>query len=390
MKYDFIIYGSGISAKLSSIALAKEGFSVCIILDNKLDINKDTNLVTFLSSGSINYITTKISNFSELEKFQNITEIHCQHENLNGVTDQFIKFSEKEKGILGKIIPNIAIENCINNDLGQNKNLEIIENAEIINVNYSDTGVSVKLHNKGEYFGKLLIISTSKNENLLKNTNIKFIKKDFLQDALSIQVKGEFKKNNSAFQKFTQEGPIAFLPYNKNEASVVWSVHTTSQFLLEKEDLIREHIKSQLHEHISNLEICSIERHKLKFSFAKRLFFKKAVLIGNSAHNIHPIAGQGLNLSIKDIALFIKIVSKYKSIGYEINNDLILSKFDLDRKLDNTAYSFGTLTLDNILSSKNKTLNFFVGQGIKIVERNNFLKSFFIKSATGEKFFKSI
>ena len=122
----------------------------------------------------------------------------------------------------------------------------------------------------------------------------------------------------------------------------------------------------------------------------KRLFFKKAVLIGNSAHNIHPIAGQGLNLSIKDIALFIKIVSKYKSIGYEINNDLILSKFDLDRKLDNTAYSFGTLTLDNILSSKNKTLNFFVGQGIKIVERNKFLKSFFIKSATGEKFFESI
>ena len=86
----------------------------------------------------------------------------------------------------------------------------------------------------------------------------------------------------------------------------------------------------------------------------KSLFYKNIVLIGNIAHNIHPIAGQGLNLSIKDIALFVKQINKYKSLGYKLNDQMILEEFEMKRKLDNTAYSFGTFSLNGYFSSNNK------------------------------------
>ena len=89
-----------------------------------------------------------------------------------------------------------------------------------------------------------------------------------------------------------------------------------------------------------------------------KTFYQKYVLLGNVAHNIHPIAGQGLNLSIKDIALFLKQIIKYKSLGFRLNDQMILENFEAQRKLDNLSYSFGTFSLNGILSSNNKLLNF--------------------------------
>ena len=82
----------------------------------------------------------------------------------------------------------------------------------------------------------------------------------------------------------------------------------------------------------------------------KILYTKKQYCWGNIAHNIHPIAGQGLNLSIKDIAVFVNQIKKYKSLGYRLNDQMVLEEFEMKRKMDNTAYSFGTFLLDDIFS----------------------------------------
>ena len=145
-----------------------------------------------------------------------------------------------------------------------------------------------------------------------------------------------------------------------------------------------------MQKYIESLEIINSEKHTLKFSFAKKLFDKKIVLLGNIAHTIHPIAGQGLNLNIKDISLFVETMSKYKLIGYNINDNFILNDFDYKRKLDNTAYSFGTQTLEIMLSNNNKYINFAVSQGLKAVNRNKYIKKLIVNSATGKNFFNTI
>ena len=72
-----------------------------------------------------------------------------------------------------------------------------------------------------------------------------------------------------------------------------------------------------------------------------------------------------------------------------MNSKQILDKFDVERKIDNTFYSFGTLTLEGILTSKNKLINIAARGGFKLIQRSRNLKKLFIKSATGKSFFNS-
>ena len=76
----------------------------------------------------------------------------------------------------------------------------------------------------------------------------------------------------------------------------------------------------------------SNEKHQLRFVYTKNLVYKNTVLLGNIAHNIHPIAGQGLNLSVKDIAVFVNQIKKYKSLGYKLNDQMALDEFETKEK----------------------------------------------------------
>ena len=77
-------------------------------------------------------------------------------------------------------------------------------------------------------------------------------------------------------------------------------------------------------------------------------------------------------------------------MGYEVNNRMAFKEFDQLRKIDNAAYSFGTLALDKILKSKNTFLSMFANMGIKVLDKNNLIKSKIIKSATGVENFKAL
>ena len=89
-------------------------------------------------------------------------------------------------------------------------------------------------------------------------------------------------------------------------------------------------IEKYLHEYVTSMQIISLEKHSLQFTYAKIFFIKKTVLLGNIAHNIHPIAGQGLNY-IKDIALFVKLIRKYTSLGYRLNDKMIPKNLKLKK-----------------------------------------------------------
>ena len=390
MENEIILYGTSISAKITALALAKQNFSVSLIPDNDLKIKKklQSNLVTFLSNGSINYLSSIIKDFSIFNHSEPISQIECTMERATRRKEHSVNFRDRNK-LLGKIIKNSLLDKCLTSEIKQLENIKILDSSMIVQIDNKGDGIKLIFDNEQNIDSKLLIITSSNYKRLLKNLGINFIYHDFQQEALSIIVKGKIENINCAHQQFTSDGPLAFLPYLKNEASLIWSLKKNSKFL----SLNNSDLKLQLEEKLKKIveieEIISIEKFKLNMTYAKKLFDKNAVVMGNVAHNIHPIAGQGLNLSIKDTAQFTKLLCKYRAIGYEINDYQILKNFDLSRKIDNTAYSFGTLALDSILSSRNKILNYLTDKGFKIVESNKYLKRKLIQNATGSEFFKS-
>ena len=389
MDFDFVFYGAGISAKIAAVSLLKEGFKVCIIQDKK-KFSKNSNLVTFLSEGSINYLTTLVSNPANINNYTTIQKLNCSLTNSTGSKEEFIEFTDNKSNSLGKIIPNNILEGMFDEELSKLKNITIIKDETPIKINDASMNVEIFMESKNSIRAKVFILSSSNNHEMNRNLNIKFFSHDFNQIALSIKVIGQGQSEGCAYQKFSSDGPIAFLPYEKNEASIVWSVRDDSPFVSMNKSDLEKIINKKLNNFCQPLEIVDIEKHKLKFSFSRKLYSNKTVLIGNIAHNIHPIAGQGLNLSIKDISLFVKLVKNYKSIGYEINSSFIFEDYDVERKVDNTVYSFGTLALEEILSTQNKLVNAVSRKGISYLQKNNFMKKLFVGSATGKKYFNSL
>ena len=290
---------------------------------------------------------------------------------------------------MGKILPNKIISEQLATSLKENKNIDTLFKTKSIRKETRSNKVSIFIDEQKEIFARVLILSVN-DENLLEQNNIKFISQDLKQTAFSINVKGEFKKQNHAFQIFTSSGPLAFLPYSHNQASLVWSLKNGSKELNYEKSKLESKVNEYFEKEIGALKIENIETHKLNFLYAKKLYHGNTVLMGNIAHNIHPIAGQGLNLSIKDISLFVEVILKYTSLGYEVNNRMAFKEFDQLRKIDNAAYSFGTLALDKILKSKNTFLSMFANMGIKILDKNNLLKRKIIKNATGVENFKAL
>ena len=117
---------------------------------------------------------------------------------------------------------------------------------------------------------------------------------------------------------------------------------------------------------------------------AKKTFLQSIVLIGDAAHSIHPIAGQGLNLSIKDIVELKNQIDKFNYLGYPLGNSLSLSEYANLRFSDTTLYSFSTIYLDEIFKSRNYLLNKVSNFGIQSIEKNKIIKDLIIQSATGQ------
>ena len=386
MNYDFIIYGGGISSEIAALALAKNNFNVCYVKNQTVQ-KTESNLVTFLSSGSINYLCSIIDDPLEFNKFTDIEKISCRLASIKHGSS--IIFDNEPNSTLGKILPNKIISGQLALSLKENKNIDTLFKNKSIRKEIHSNKVSIVVDEQNEISAKVFILSIN-DKNLLDQNNIKFISQDLNQTALSINVQGDFKIQNHAFQIFTSSGPLAFLPYSNNKASLVWSLKNGSKELNYEKSKLENKVNSYFEKEIGILKIENIETHELNFLYAKKLYHGNTVIMGNIAHNIHPIAGQGLNLSIKDISLFVEIISKYASLGYEINNRMAFKEFNEIRKIDNAAYSFGTLALDKILKSKNTYLGMLVNMGVKVLNKNNFLKSKIIKNATGGESFKAL
>jgi len=385
MTYDFIIYGNGLSSKLLALALSKNNFKSLIIADQKPK-TKESNLVTFLSEGSIKYISKVLEAENIFSESEHIETLNCEHWASKKETK--LEFENPDKPMLGKIVPNTKIDEFFSNEiLSKSEHIHESDHYEITPI-IDDNKITItdKLGEKKS--AALLFYSSSNREHDLLNS-FEFVVKKLDQVAISASVNVKRKQHNVAYQLFTQDGPVALLPVQGNDASVVWSLEKNSTILKLQQTDLECQLNKLFEKHVSKLKIKNIQNQKLSFSYAKNMYQDKTVLIGNVAHNIHPIAGQGFNLTVKDISKIVYYITKYHSLGLDFNSNQVLESFSNSRKYDNFAFSFGTLAMENIFSNENNIIRNITSKGLRLINRSNKLKKFFIEKATGKTNFKN-
>jgi 2-octaprenyl-6-methoxyphenol hydroxylase len=379
IKNDIAIIGLGITSKLAALTLASENCKV-LILGQENPKPYDSNLVTFLSLNSIEFLKS-IGVKTLIDESVPINEISCSKlENYQSSNKFQINFKDKKE--MGRVVPNSNLSESLDNQIKINENINILNNIKIKNFKNEEANKSLLLDNGEEVFFNLLLVSDKKSHLINENFKRNIIKKDLSQTSIVMNV--STKTNNHAYQFFTKKGALAFLPINKDSASIIWSLDNNS---VELEYDIKEisEVLNKIFKQITNpISVIDLQKYKLNFEYAKKITHNSIVLIGDAAHSLHPIAGQGLNLSIKDIIELKNKINHYKYLGYKIGNSISLDEYEDVRQVDNTVYTFATNYLDKIFKSRNYIINTISNLGIANIERNNTLKNIIIKSATGQ------
>ena len=222
-----------------------------------------------------------------------------------------------------------------------------------------------------------LIINCEKNNIIVKSFFNKNFKKDYFSDAYTGIIFHQKIQNKKAIQIFTKYGPLAFLPLSNNQTSFVFSVYKEKKNLNEKNilELIRVYNKNYLIKKFSK-----IEKINLKFSFARNYFNGKILLFGDSLHQVHPLAGQGFNMTLRDLKILLNQIQNKIDLGLPLDSSL-LNEFEKKTKHSNLIYSTGINFIQDFFKLDNKFKNNYSEKIINFVGKNNFINNLFIKVA---------
>ena len=382
IKTDIAIIGLGITSKLTALALASEHRKVKIF-EQSNSITNTSNLVTFFSQNSINFLT-ELGIEDLINESMPIKEISCSKlEQYKSAKKFQIHFKEKNsKDEMGRIIINNSLNKSLDNQIKKNKNIIILNDTSVSEYKHQGANTKLILNNGEEIITHILIIADKKSNLINENFNNNQLKKELHQTSIVMNVKTN--TCGHAYQFFTNKGALAFLPINEKLASVIWSLDNTAPELNYDIETISEKINEIFISVTGKLEVMDIKKYKLNFEYAKKIISKSIILMGDAAHSLHPIAGQGLNLAIKDIIALKGKIEHFKYLGYSLGNEIILSEFQSERQTDNAIFTFATNYLDEIFKNRSFLINTISDFGLISVNRSNFIKNKIIKSATGQ------
>ena len=357
-----------IGNNLSNLVLAK------ILADKKISID-----LLYIENNKRNFNSRTIgiteSNFFFLKKsFKNykisgwpIRKIKIYNEKKLG---ELINFSNEDSENFFMVKYNYIYDKFLKT-VSRYKNIKFIKLTNNINEDY------FLKNNKYN-----LIINSEANNSITKKYFYQKIEKNYESLAFTCVIDHNKTNNNTAFQIFTIYGPLAFLPLSSNKTSIVFSFKSKKNI---NEKYILTLIKKyNLHYKIKKFG--KFEKFRIKFFMLRNYYYKNILSFGELLHRVHPLAGQGFNMTIRDIKVLSKLIDEKLSLGLELDNSILHDFQDRTKHLNyifgvgiDIIYEFFKLdnNANNILSEplfkllgKNKLLNkyatYFADKGLKI------------------------
>ena len=271
----------------------------------------------------------------------------------------------------------------------QDKALNAIKyESEITSISKLETLTKITLNNNSELQTSLLIGSDGRNSPVAKLSNFVSKTNDYKQTAFTFLAKEKSDHNNStASQIFSNKGIFALMPIkhlNENMFSVVWSVPNELLKDTNKDNFIAENIDamtSKINSKItleSNIISFPLSNHHLD-SYMK----EGVVVVGDAAHSIHPLAGQGINLGFADADILCEEIIEAFKKGYSIGSYRVLKKYEIRRKSINEIMLKAMDGFIGLFGSNNIYIKVLRGLGLKFFNKISFMKVFFINHASG-------
>ena len=258
------------------------------------------------------------------------------------------------------------------------KNIKKKKLVHFINKNKTTFYNSI-INNKNEFD---LIINFNENNKISKEIFFRRHYKNYNSSAYTTLINHKNCDNKIAYQIFTKLGPIAFLPCSNKETSVVFSIFKQKKNILENEvlELIKKYNKKY-----SIKSFSKVEKFDLKGSLLKNYYYKNILCFGDNIHKIHPLAGQGLNMTIRDIKVLSELIDKKIDLGLPLDQS-VLKEFENKTKHYNYLFANSINFINEFFKLDNKYKNNFSNKIFYLLENNFLFKKYSIKFANNGLF----
>jgi 2-octaprenyl-6-methoxyphenol hydroxylase len=369
------IIGSGLTALTIAYLLSKFKLRIDIVeqVSNKKKINP-TKLA--LSQNSLDQLCSfGLKNIQKKSNVVNKIHLHDSYSSISLKND--LEFSAPKKEALAYIIDSNSLFLDITEKIKFLRNINILR-KDILSINENNFFNEVTFKNLTKENYSLIIFASMNNLSLLSKFKLrKVIDKSYKEKAYVFNLFHKKIDNKLARQFFLKDGPLAFLPVSNSETSVIWSIKNNSvneKIVNNKKDLLKFfniHFKELFKEIIS---IFKIQKYNLNYSFNKLIDSKRILLFGDIANKIHPIAGQGWNMTLRNIFSLIKVIKHSQNLGFEIGNDIFIKKYLNEVNSNNFIFSSLVDGVRGIFDIKNTTYASLRKSVLVNLNQNAFIK----------------
>ncbi|OQK16634.1 ubiquinone biosynthesis protein UbiH [Methyloprofundus sedimenti] len=388
-KYAVIIVGGGIVGATAACALAQAGIDIALIDAYKpprdwpadpVDIR-----VSALTHASQNILQAVEAWPAMVERGVGpYDHMHVWDADSAGILD--FDAADTEFSELGHLVENRVTVASLWDRLETLPDASIIYPAKVADIQLDSTSAHIVLDDGNTLEADILIAADGRDSVLRQLAGIQTTGWEYKQDGLVATVSTEKHHQFTAWQRFLPEGPLAFLPLKNGQCSIVWTLsHQTAQkyMALTDEDFL------QNLEHASDGVLGEMQSvgprgaFPLRFQYANQYTAEHFVLIGDAAHAMHPLAGQGANAGLLDAAAIAELIINAKLAGRPIGSHKLLRQYERWRKGDNLAMMSSMDVINKMYSVQYEGFRQLRGTGMSWVNQSGWLKNYFNRYAMG-------
>jgi len=389
---DIAIVGGGLNGPLLALALSRAGFHVTVLDAVPVEVHTDPDFdgrSYALALGSQNLLRA-LGLWDDLaDMAQPIEDIVVADGRAGfGATAHHVHFDhhELEEGPFGVMVEDRHLRAALIAAVQADDRIEMRAPARVVAQQTDARGAALTLEDGTVLTCKLIVGCDGRGSDTASRAGIRRMQTDYHQTSLVCALEHERPHEGVAHQMFFAQGPLAILPLRGNRVSIVWTESTERAQAIQAldDDNYLAALAPRFGDFLGDVQLSGARyAYPLGLSLAEHWTAERVVLVGDAAHGIHPLAGQGLNLGLRDVATLAEVLTDAKRRGEDWARGPVLERYARWRRFDTAGLAMATDGLNRLFSNDSTLLRGLRDLGLGAVNATAPLRRGFMREAAG-------